>query len=448
MATHSINLRVNEKTFTQWARSLVNLRRTFTVPVERCGNVSNLPPLPSHFRFSGVRLLLETGLACVRPDALDDPSRLFAMIKYAGSIASRAELRLARAVADMDSHKLAVLSDEVGCGFSFLVARKLLGANRFLDLKTAIAQKWVKTPAPKSRQPDYIAYNSRLPSKLMVVEAKGTQSGATRAIKQVLSGCGQVSRCAVQQPASTIERRMVVGALLTRENQRVKTKVLVGDPDEVKPYEYSFAGRVDRAVSTAHFARLATLTGDTAVLARLADRRRLDFEEPEPDPVNPQRAVGSLIEVSSGASSMRLFLGLQRSVRERLLDSDLDEAFDVLAAESELRDALELEDEGLARIDAGPEMKAPLDIADPTVRRRRREAEQARKATNLPERRELIPAERTGLPVKRQRSLDEIVGPPENPAQVLLEDGLVLDLVVEGPLARRIGEESHEEGFA
>src|SRR5437867_1273698 len=67
-------------------------------------------------------------------------------------------------------------TDEFGCGMAFVVASELFNATDFLDFETAVAQGFVNTRAPRSRRPDFLGFLG--PARVIILEAKGNQSGA------------------------------------------------------------------------------------------------------------------------------------------------------------------------------------------------------------------------------------------------------------------------------
>ena len=148
---------VDKGTFLRWLNVFSDLQRVYEVPFRKVGSLPALSSLPPTLRFTGLDLLLDVGRACTRPEMVDDPERLFALFRYATKISTGdPNMRLTSQVSEMDTHKKKVLSDEFGCGFAFLAARRLLNTTMFLDTTTAVRGRWIGTASPKSRQPDYI----------------------------------------------------------------------------------------------------------------------------------------------------------------------------------------------------------------------------------------------------------------------------------------------------
>ena len=259
---------VDKGTFLRWRNIFSDLQRVYEVPLRAVGSLPALPSLPPTLRFSGLDLLLDAGLACTRPEMVDDPERFFAFFRYATKIStSHSNMKLTSEVSDMDTHKKKVLSDEFGCGFAFLAARRLLNTHMFLDTTTALRQGLVTTASPKSQQPDYIGWD--VPGNtLVVLEAKGTQSrGYCR--KQIAKGCNQIRSVSFRKSLSVI--RIVVGVELKREDQRAETTIFVGDPEEAEGLEYIFNVPPDEAIRRTHYARVAALIGDAEMLHQLGE---------------------------------------------------------------------------------------------------------------------------------------------------------------------------------
>lgn len=319
MPVSSIRIGVDRATYIAWSRAMANLSRTFSVPVQTVGPVSALPPIPPTLSFTGVELLNDVGRACTRPDVSDDPERFFALFRYATKISrSVPNLRLASNGAIRDRHKAAVLSDEIGCGFAFLVASRLLGTSVFLDLHDAVARGLVSTSSPNSLMPDYIA----LPGPggdTVVLEAKGTQSRRHCQTTQIPRGCDQVSSLNLPGGGGL---RVVIGVELRKDIHPTNTTVFVGDPEERRSFSYEFAGTPASVAVRQHYMRIAALIGDWP-LRREVGRER---EEAEAAPlatrvVGQREAVGSTFEIHSEGSITGFFVGIDLSAREELLAS-------------------------------------------------------------------------------------------------------------------------------
>ena len=179
-----ITISVDNATFDQWTASLSVLQRSYLIPLVFTASIPGVASPPAAVDVTGERLLLDVGRACSRPEILDDPGRLFAVLRYASAVSDRYPVfTLTKPFWRLDTHKKKVLSDEFGCGAAFLLASELFGATTTIDLETAVANGWIATLAPKSRRPDYAV---RLPTGgLVILEAKGTQSGPSYASDQL-----------------------------------------------------------------------------------------------------------------------------------------------------------------------------------------------------------------------------------------------------------------------
>ena len=112
-----IRISVDRETGSRWLRAIQNLRRIYTVPVVATSAIPGLPTPPRAIAVAGERLLLDIGRAASRPEATDDPARLFGVFRYASSISgAHSTLTLAADYHGLDTHKKKVLSDEFGCG--------------------------------------------------------------------------------------------------------------------------------------------------------------------------------------------------------------------------------------------------------------------------------------------------------------------------------------------
>ena len=292
--------------------------KVYEVPVQPVGFIPVLTSLPGRLRFRGLDLLLNVGIACTRPEIAGDPERLFALFRYATKISATGQnMALTHDVAEMDVHKKAVLSDEFGCGFSFLASYALVGASTLLDTSTAIRRGWVKTASRRSQLPDYVGW-STTNKALIVLEAKGTQStGYCR--RQIARGCEQVKGVMLPQGVSSV--RIAVGVELRRVDQEGQTTVFVGDPESTDQHEYAFVRPYSEAIVRGHYARVASLIGDGEMLRRLGeyhsegDSALQVLEGPE------HTYVGSTLRFTGRDGSATLFVGIDREIRGYLLES-------------------------------------------------------------------------------------------------------------------------------
>ena len=288
------------------------------MPVQAVGNLPALPSLPACVRFSGLELLLDVGRACTRPEMVDDPETLFALFRYVTKISKyNGNMKLVNDVSNLDTHKKKVLSDEFGCGFSFLVSRRLLGTKLFLDTSTAIQEGWIRTTSSKSQRPDYVGWSSRN-NPLVVLEAKGTQSRGY-CQRQIARGCDQVSSVVLPHGLSSI--RIAVGVELQRLDQQNTTTVLVGDPEGAEGHAFDFRDAHLETIVRGHYARVAALIGDAEMLDRLAEYpsegegKLREFES------DHRMYIGSTLRFRHPDGSATLFVGIDREIRGQLLDS-------------------------------------------------------------------------------------------------------------------------------
>ena len=318
MAVSSIVMTVDRPTYQNWARSVKNLSRSFTISVNLVGHIPGFHLHDKTLQFTGLELLSEVGRACTRPHIVDDPDRLFAFFRYATKIANMSDFRLDSALSDLDTHKKRILSDEIGCGFSFMVARRMLNYDQFLDLKDAVGKGLITTCASRYLQPDYIGQSTQHQG-IAVLEAKGTQRRWYGPRKQIPRGCVQVA--AVRAMPGRRMVRIVVGSELHREDEGHGSKIHLGDPDEEKSHQYDFGADPEALISQNHYLRLAAFVGDTSLVE--------DLKEPgshQEDSVLVSRTVdnircsGSLFEIQYGQSRCGFFVGLADEVRSYLMD--------------------------------------------------------------------------------------------------------------------------------
>lgn len=319
MALTALRLEVDSKTFLNWSKALTSLSTVYSTSIEVVSPIPGLAAPPPSISFSGLELLKWVGQACTRPHVHDDPERLFALLRYATRIRARGTNPvLDQGLRELDSHKKKVLSDELGCGFSFLVAARLLKARHFLDLREAIGRYMVRTSAPKSRQPDYIA-TTHSGKTLIVLEAKGTQS-RNYGQRQVQSGCGQVSTVRLAgMPKSTTVLRVVVGTELQREDQKHNSRILVGDPREKKSsFDYEFQKPPAFLTERANLARLCYVVGDFhlgMLIDPLIHAQEIELTPLVHREIGNGKYAGSMLEVHHSDSRCGLFLGLDEDVR-------------------------------------------------------------------------------------------------------------------------------------
>ncbi len=330
MAVGSIEMTVDAATFRRIADAWSRLPVVYQLPVRAVGTLDPTWEVPANLRFSGLQFLLAVGRACARPEMIDDPARLFALFRYAHLITDRAQrLALKCELRDWDMHKKCVLSDECGCGIAFLAAERVLNVSQFLDLRTAIRSGWVRTSAVKTMQPDYIGVQAGSPPQLIVLEAKGTQSSEQYCTgTQIVKGCEQVRSVSSNYP---IGARITVGAVLHREDQKHKSKVYIGDPEEDEhSLPYDLSPTPVKNVVRAHYLRIATLTGDSALMSHLDPERQppTDDSHVVSRTVGDIEAVGSTMTFRHQQERLGMFFGLDARVRELLANGEWEPRFE------------------------------------------------------------------------------------------------------------------------
>lgn len=323
MPISSIRIDVDQPTFQSWSRAMINLSRSFSIPLVPVPPLGGLfPVLPSHLTFTGVDLLNEVGRAATRPEITDDPERLFALFRYGTKIGTNIpNLRLRDRSYIRDFHKKAVLSDELGSGFALLAAGRLLGVSIFLDLHNALRQRLVSTKAPRSTVPDYVGLYGPGGSTV-ILEAKGSQSRYYCRKIQVPKGCRQV-RSVSTPPAATC-LRVVIGTALRKDSDDQDSRTFFGDPEEdERPYLYEFGGTLESVAVRENYMRIATLVGDESLFTRVteptarAEERHINLVQRT---IENRAAIGSTFEVRSGSSITGFFVGIDLDARKQLLD--------------------------------------------------------------------------------------------------------------------------------
>lgn len=299
---------------------MANAARTFSVPIVVLQAIAGVAP-PQTLQFSGVDLLNAIGRAMTRPDAIDDPDRLFALFRYGTKISNQVpNFRLSSARRIRDIHKGSVLSDEVGAGFAFLFASNVLGTAIFLDLPDAIRRGEIIRPAPKSTVPDYIGLYG--PSNSVVIlEAKGSQTKNRCRTRQMPKGCEQVA--SVGLPGGKISTRVVVGIELRRDDVAGDTTMFIGDPPEEKSYPYFQDVRPEELALRQHYKRVAALIGDLPLLRRVEEEGVSEKIPTElvSTKVGSRAAVGSTFQFHTDNGSVGFFVGIDLEVRESLFSS-------------------------------------------------------------------------------------------------------------------------------
>jgi len=321
-----ITISVDNATFDQWTASLSLLQRSYLIPLVFTASIPGVASPPAAVDVTGERLLLDVGRACSRPEILDDPGRLFAVLRYASAVSDRYPVfTLTKPFWRLDTHKKKVLSDEFGCGAAFLLASELFGATTTIDLETAVANGWIATLAPKSRRPDYAV---RLPTGgLVILEAKGTQSGPSYASDQLTAGCLQVAAVQVTGPGSPQIAARVASALsLSFEQWGPDTTVFVGDPPEAQSDMYDFREDVARVAQRSHYSRVAAFIGDrelAGAMSRVGQHLSAPSLPMSHTTLNGTSYLGTQLTFEAGQARLRFFVGIEARLRQSLLESPL-----------------------------------------------------------------------------------------------------------------------------
>jgi len=301
---------------------LENCNRTFLVPVIN-QSPAQLPGLAAQVQFNGLSLLLDIGLACTTPHHSGLHS-MFSILKYPSLISEMPGLRFRNATTQIDTHKKKVISDEFGCGAAFMVARSLFQKTQFLDFRTAVAIGLVKTNAPQSREPDYLAWGPQNSSSVMLLEAKGTQTSLTYATSQIIDACDQLVQATVIAPGYS-QARVAVALSLMRQNSGNDTTIYVGDPDPRPIYTYIPTGELVEIVQRSHFLRTALFTNDVELATHLRSRNGGTPNRLETRQVQGSAYMGSSMVLRSENSILSVFVGLDITIRRALLHNELVE---------------------------------------------------------------------------------------------------------------------------
>jgi len=335
MVDHKIELTVDKDTFLRWQAVLHNARRQFLVPITYQTAIPAVQILPTHLIVSGDRFLLEVGKAAARPELASDPARYFALLKYAAVLSeTSSNLNLRDEICvKLDRHKKMVLSDEFGCGMSFLFAAEVLKASNFLDFETAERLGWVTTKPNAQERPDYVADLPR--NKLLLLEAKGTQSGHKYARFQLQRGCAQLNNVTLGGLATKrVAAKVVVGTSLGFDSWP-DTEVFVADPEDNGPSHYFFERDLREMTLRSHYLRVASLIGDSTLARAVEQDVNVTSSDRGPGAmeIGGRRYVGQPLSFLHQTQSCGVFLGIEEELRVRLLERRWE---DVLALQSQM----------------------------------------------------------------------------------------------------------------
>ncbi|HJU43778.1 MAG TPA: hypothetical protein VJ691_13215 [Vicinamibacterales bacterium] len=275
--------------------------------------------LPTALGFTGVDLLSAIGRACTRPEDATAPSALFPLLKYVESVAASGSLALSDDIGFLDRHKKTVLSDEFGSGAALMVAERLLKTPKLLDVETGLTMGVVNTNAPRSRRPDFVGTTMESPPRVLVIEAKGTQSPGAYFLRQVIDGCDQLQALNVAGSWTGLSVvRVAIGLRLRRASQSGATSLVVSDPERAKRPRHRLSLPDLTSIPRVHYARIAALIGDYEELVRLfpEKRRVLRGTVTEIHRLDDVDYVGSTLEVRGPGGQLRMFAGLRLDVRD------------------------------------------------------------------------------------------------------------------------------------
>jgi len=183
-------------------------------------------------------------------------SSVWAWLRYGPAIATSSDLRLCSEWSAIDSHQKAVLSDELGVGFSTYLLAEKLGILEFADTNYVVnvlaPHKFALLPSAKvgpKKSPDYIGRDGH--GAYCVLECKGTQS-SIRALNTALDrGVSQKTNL-VPMPRVRLKHSLVVGLFIPQWTSSESATIKIVDPDWSDLEEY-LSTREPRDVDTSVF---------------------------------------------------------------------------------------------------------------------------------------------------------------------------------------------------
>src|SRR5262249_4127654 len=147
------------------------------------------------------------------------------------------------------------------------------------------------------------------PQRVVLLEAKGTQSSETYSVRQVVDGCDQLQALDVSGAwAAMPVVRVAVGLRLRRATQQGTASLIVSDPERAKRPRHRLAVPNLADVARVHYARIAALIGDYEELVRLLPERRrvVTGTVPEMHRFDDVEYVGSTLEVRGPRGRLRM----------------------------------------------------------------------------------------------------------------------------------------------
>lgn len=183
---------------------------------------------PQSVDLTAADLLLSLGkITTPRIPNLVDLSNLWAYYRYIWAFepeTSYSNLRLSKDATEIDPHQKAVMSDDMGIGFTAYVMENFYDARSATDVAVALRNQSIPGLRPQyTTSPDYLFRDGR--GDYFVVECKGTRQSRKPLLTQLRRGLEQVPSLVfpsrLQQPT-----RLVIGARLARKS----IEVLIIDP--------------------------------------------------------------------------------------------------------------------------------------------------------------------------------------------------------------------------
>jgi hypothetical protein len=237
--------------------------------------------LPTRIQISRLGLLYLTGVLNTPIGPSFDLRHMYAILRYWWAFdAGRTDLALNPMVAEIDRHQKNLLSDEIGCGFAG-EAMLLFGVTHYSEVDRLIRLGYANLVRTRDRsQPDYVGIDF-LNHRVIVCEAKGSQSSTTYHQLQLARGKNQVSNLNFVVPGYTTVR-IVSAILLGGANGPYDSQWTISDP---RGRQKTSEIKLDPAVIIRmHYASLLRLIGadegaETLEIGRAVDLSSIKFPE-------------------------------------------------------------------------------------------------------------------------------------------------------------------------
>lgn len=204
----------------------------------------------------------------------------WAWMRYGRAIHPSPKLRLVPEWNEIDPHQKAVLSDELGVGFTTYFLADVGDFAEYIDtlhfVRVAAPGRLTQLPSKKSgpaKSPDYVAIATD--RSLSALECKGTQSGLAALTKAIASGHSQKTNLA--SGASKLRDGLVAGLFIPQCSSSQDATICIDDPpweelDELiseLPEELTKAAAVQVALARNYSVlgarQIANYLGSTAV---------------------------------------------------------------------------------------------------------------------------------------------------------------------------------------